>query len=141
MTLGNCSRCGRVFASVQGSREICPVCVKEEEENYRKVFQFLSEKPSATAQEISDGTGIELKDIFRFVRENRLRLVRTEGLTCESCGAPISQGKICERCRQKLSEDIKKDLDTAKKAHKTEKSRLDPPARDPKFLKDRRSKE
>jgi len=139
VTLGNCSRCGRVFASIQGSRDICPVCVKEEEENYRKVFQFLSARPSATAQEISAETGIDLKDIYRFVRENRLRLVRTEGFTCEGCGAPISQGKICERCRQKLSADIKKDLDAVKKAHKNDGSRL-PPPRDTKYLKDRRSK-
>ena len=125
---------------ISGGRDICPACIREEEDNYRKVFHFLSTRPSATAQEIAQETEIDIKEIYRYVRENRLRLVKTDtGLYCESCGVPLSQGKICDKCRQKLSEEIKNDVD--KFRHKNVPANpSDTDRRDPKHLKDRRNR-
>ena len=115
MSLANCPRCGHVYLQVPNSVALCPACLKKEEEDYKKVFQLFSEKPSATAQEISNETGVELKEIFRFVRENRLQLVKSDAaLKCEKCGAPVRAGKICENCRKKLNADIKMDIDKHK---------------------------
>ncbi len=121
MSLSNCTRCGKVYSPVMGGREICQTCIQNEEDEYKKVFQYMSVRPSATAQEISAETGVELKDILRFVRENRLQLVRVDpSLRCETCGAPLSAGKICDNCRKKLNDDIKKDIDkTIKDSSKT----------------------
>lgn len=140
MTLANCSRCGLVFSFAEGGLDICALCLKEEEDNYRKVFQFLSTRPGATAQEISEATEIDIKVIYRFVRENRLRLAKVDtGLACESCGVPIPQGKVCEKCFKKLSQDIKNDIDKFKKDHKASESvHVERP--DPKYLKERRGK-
>jgi flagellar operon protein (TIGR03826 family) len=140
MSLANCARCGKVFPLVSGGRDICQACIKEEEDNYRKVFQFLSTRPSATAQEIAQETEIDIKEIYRFARENRLRLVKTDtGFYCENCGIPISQGKICDKCRQKLSEEIKNDVDKFRqKSPPAGTSSVD--RRDPKHLKDRRNR-
>lgn len=143
MGLANCSRCGRVYSSVPGGRDICPACIKEEDDHYLKIFHYLSTRPSATAQEISQATEIDLKEIHRFVRENRLRLVQSDtGLICESCGIPISQGKICEKCAKKLADEIKTDIDKFKQNKAPD--RIQPKKdiiRDPKYLKDRRGKE
>lgn len=115
MSWANCTKCGKVFNQVPGGRDICLICIKEEENNYTKIFHFLSTRPSATAQEISQETGIDIKEIFRYVRENRLRLVKVDtGLYCESCGIPISQGKMCEKCIKTLSEELKNDIDKFK---------------------------
>jgi flagellar operon protein (TIGR03826 family) len=138
MSLANCSRCGRVFPQVTGGRDVCQACIREEDDHFHKVFHYLSERPSATAQEIAQAVDVDIKEIYRFVRENRLRLVKTDtGFYCESCGIPISQGKICEKCRQKLSEEIRNDLDKFKSSKPSA-----PPAggsqRDPKYLKERR---
>jgi flagellar operon protein (TIGR03826 family) len=115
VSLGNCPRCGRVFLQVTNGVALCPACIKKEEEDYKKVFQFFTEKPSATAQEISNETGVEIKEIFKFARENRLQLVKTESaLKCEKCGVSIRTGKICENCRKKLNAEISKDIDKYK---------------------------
>ena len=143
MKLANCSRCGKVYTAVSGGRELCPACLKEENDNYLKIFHFLSTRPAATAQEIAQETGIDVKEIYRYVRENRLRLVQGDtGLTCESCGIPIAQGKICDKCRQKLAEDLKTDMDRyrqekpSRDGFNREKGDDGPP--DPRYLKDRR---
>ena len=143
MKLANCSRCGRVYTAVIGGRDVCPACIKEEDDNYLKIFRFLSTRPAATAQEIAQETQIDIKEIYRYVRENRLRLVKGDtGLTCESCGIAISQGKICDKCRQKLAEDLKSDIDKYRQNKPfredlgKDESGDDP--RDPRYLKDRR---
>lgn len=143
MSLANCSRCGKVFPSIAGGRDLCQACIKEEESNYLKVFHYLSTRPSATAQEIAQATEVDVKEIYRYVRENRLRLVKTDtGLYCESCEVPISQGKLCEKCRQKLSEDIKIDIDKFKKnQQKVQKEGKKDPGHDPKYLKERRGRD
>lgn len=144
MKLANCSRCGRVYTSVPGGRELCPACIKEEDDNYLKIFRFLSTRPAATAQEIAQETGIDVKEIYRYVRENRLRLVKEDtGLTCESCGIPIAQGKICDKCRQKLAEDLKSDMDKYRqnkpfREGSTKDGGGDDSPPDPRYLKDRR---
>jgi hypothetical protein len=103
---------------VSGGINLCQDCIKKEEEDYKKVFQFFTDKPSATAQEISQETGVDLKEIFRFARENRLQLVKMDAnMRCEKCGAPLRNGKICDNCKKKLSEEIKTDIDKFKTEH------------------------
>jgi flagellar operon protein (TIGR03826 family) len=140
MSLANCSRCGRVFSMVSGRRDVCPACVKEEEDNYKKIFHYLSTRPSATAQEIAQDTEVDIKEIYRYVRENRLRLVQADtGLICESCGIPISQGKMCEKCIQKLSDELKQDVTKHRHSPPREVAKKTD-IRDPKHLKERREK-
>ena len=125
---------------VPGGRDACPSCVKEEDDNFKKVFHYLSTSPAATAQEISQATEVDIKEIYRYVRENRLRLVKTDtGLQCERCEIPISQGKMCENCLKELSKEIKTDIDKFKNQRKTGPS-APKAAFDPKHLKERRGK-
>jgi flagellar operon protein (TIGR03826 family) len=138
MSLANCSRCGKVFTFFSGSRDICQACIKEEDDNYLKIFHYLSTRPGATASEIAQATEVDIKEIYRYVRENRLRLVKIDnGLNCESCGMPISQGKICDKCRQKLSDEMKGEIDKMRQT-KPKDPPLGREPRDPKYLKDRR---
>jgi flagellar operon protein (TIGR03826 family) len=140
MSLANCSRCGKAYLSVPGGKDICPACIKEEDDNYLKIFHYLSTRPSATAQEIAQATEVDIKEIYRYVRENRLRLVQTDtGLQCESCGMPISQGKICENCRKQLSEEIKSDIEKFKQ-NSPKRPISGDGSRDPKHLKERRGR-
>lgn len=139
MKLANCSRCGRVFNFVPGTRDICPSCVRQEDDDYLKIFHFLTQNPTATAPEIAEATGVDIKEILRFVRENRLRLVRTGiPLECEACGTPIEQGKLCESCVKKLTTEMHGEVDKIKKS--TPKEHLKDFTRDPKYLKDRRGR-
>jgi hypothetical protein len=115
--------------------------VKEDQDNFIKVFHYMGTQPSATAQEISQATGVELAEIYRYVRENRLRLVKADtGLKCEGCGMPISQGKMCDNCRKQLSVEVKNDIDKFKKSHPPQNTPKTPEKRDPKYLKNYRDK-
>ncbi len=98
--LANCPSCNKVF--VRTIRNICPECFKEEEKMFDKVYKFLrvKENRSATLQEVHEATGVPETTIIRFVKEGRLRTATFTNLTypCESCGSPISAGKLCENC-------------------------------------------
>jgi flagellar operon protein (TIGR03826 family) len=138
VSLANCARCGKVFPFFPGSRDICQACIKEEDDNYLKIFHYLSTRPGATASEIAQATEVDIKEIYRYVRENRLRLIKIDtGLSCESCGIAISQGKICDKCRQKLSEEMKGEINKIRQNKPKEPLPHQEP-RDPKYLKDRR---
>lgn len=140
MSWRNCPRCGKAFTFTRGGPAVCPMCVKEESDNYFKVFHFFSSRPTATAQEISNETGVDLKSIYRYVRENRLRLVKIDmGLICQSCGTQILKGKMCENCLKKLSDDLTSDIKRIKQNKKNEANNHDE-GTDPRHLKRFRDK-
>jgi flagellar operon protein (TIGR03826 family) len=137
MNWANCTRCGQAYTRIVSARDVCPACLRQEDDNYSLVFRYLTNRPSATAQEIAQETGVDLKEIYRYVRENRLQLIKNDtGLYCESCAIPISQGKMCERCFQNLAKDLQNDIAKTKETHKTA-HRIPPanPIKDPKYLK------
>lgn len=108
MKLANCSICGKAFLFRPGGRDCCLACVREEENNYCKIFEFFTVNPTATAKEISEATGIDLKVIYSYARENRLRFVKVDSdIRCEACGEMIPCGKMCENCRGKLLSEVK----------------------------------
>lgn len=106
--LANCPRCGKVFA--RDIRKVCNACFKEEEEMYDKVYQFIRKRENreATITEVEEGTGVPEDTIVRFIKEGRLRTAHLANFTyeCETCGGPITKGRICENC----SESMKKEL-------------------------------
>ncbi|HTA77652.1 MAG TPA: hypothetical protein VK791_10875 [bacterium] len=113
MNIGKCIRCGGMFAISTNGSEVCPTCARESEENYRKIFAYFASRPTATAEEISADTGIDVLEIARFVREKRLRTVKTDtGRNCQNCGAAIYggklSGKLCEKCRAALGSELQK---------------------------------
>ncbi|MCX7667313.1 MAG: MerR family transcriptional regulator [Atribacterota bacterium] len=108
LVLARCRRCGKVFNKVI-EKDICPVCLAEEEKEFQRVKSFFREHPRARLEEASRETGVEKKVIMQFLKDGRLQLALPagetleEGLFCERCGKPILQGKLCEECKKKLS--------------------------------------
>lgn len=98
--LGNCARCGKVFAKTV--RDICPECYRKEEEDFQKVYRFLQNRKNreATITEIVEATGVDEDTIIKFLKEKRLRPSDFPklGYPCEKCGKNIVQGRICEDC-------------------------------------------
>ncbi len=104
MNLKNCPRCGKLFSD-DGVHKICPACRQEEEENFNKVKEYLWDNPNSTIDRVSEETGVNRKTIVKFVREERLLsegLTIAGGVTCERCGALITHGRFCEKCRDEL---------------------------------------
>ncbi|OEF99504.1 hypothetical protein BHF71_08785 [Vulcanibacillus modesticaldus] len=109
--LSNCSRCGKVF--VKTIYDICPNCVKEIDEEYHICAEYLRENKMVNIYELSEATGVSVRQITQFIREGRISIVDNPnmGYPCESCGTVISKGRLCKKCSDRLTKGIKKVLE------------------------------
>ena len=109
--LKNCEKCGRLFG-YEGNSEKCKKCRNKEEDQFKKVKEFLWKNPNSSLDEIHNNTDVKKELIFRFLNEGRLA---AEGLnvnlqmSCERCGKSISKGRYCVKCQQVLIKGFKKD--------------------------------
>ncbi len=121
--LANCARCDKVF--VKTTKSICPDCVKEEEKQFQIVYNFLKKRENrqATIPEIVEATEVKEEIILQFVKDNRLRSSQFPNLSfpCERCGEPIASGKICERCKNDLSSDLRHQQEVEQVKRRNEK--------------------
>lgn len=110
VALANCRRCGKLFSKMY--HDLCPACVEQEEQDFEKVYQFLRENGPSHIDIIHEGTGVDKKLIMKFLSEGRF-----EGASisyrCESCGAAITGGKLCDKCAKDLNSQITKMHDAA----------------------------
>ncbi|MGI6152243.1 MAG: MerR family transcriptional regulator [Christensenellaceae bacterium] len=100
-----CKECGGVFQS--SGKDVCPRCVKELDEKFKKIKQYLYKHPDAGVVEVSEETEIEERVILDFLKEGRLELKTPDGsISCEKCGAPISSGRLCKKCSDSLANTL-----------------------------------
>ena len=115
MNLDNCPRCGKLFA--KNFRDVCPVCIREIDKEYELCANYLREFKNSIITEVSEATGVTIKQITKFIREGRISIVNAPnmGYPCESCGTIIRENHICDICRERLEKDKKQMLqDVAK---------------------------
>jgi flagellar operon protein (TIGR03826 family) len=111
MDVRNCKRCGKIY-NYTGSA-VCGNCLRQEQEDFEKIREYLFKNPNSSTAEVSEATGIELKVISRFLKEGRLeadyiRMSDDSALTCEKCGKPIISGRFCEGCVKQMQADFNK---------------------------------
>jgi flagellar operon protein (TIGR03826 family) len=109
MNVRNCNECGKLFNFVR--RNICPDCIELEEKLFLTIRDFLHKNPGSKIEEIVEKTGVSIEKITYFLREGRITsasLSDEMGLKCESCGAPISKGKICGACVMTLNKEVER---------------------------------
>ncbi len=106
LNVANCPRCGKVFA--QGLHDVCPACVKEIEKEYEACAEFLRENKGTNMHDLSESTGVTIRQITKFIREGRISLMGLPnmGFPCESCGMMIRGGSLCDNCRSNLQKGI-----------------------------------
>ncbi|SES84159.1 flagellar operon protein TIGR03826 [Natronincola peptidivorans] len=117
MELRNCVSCNRTFA-YNGS-DLCSRCGNTDEDDFKKVKEYLYDNPGASIIEVSEATDVSEKKILRFLRENRIEIKEEDNmlLDCERCGASIRSGRFCDSC----AGDLKKELSKALKTNENEK--------------------
>lgn len=106
MELKNCKRCGKLFA--YSRNDVCPDCVRREEETFQLVRDFLKEFPGSKITEVNQNTGVSIKKLMQYLREGRIEIL-DDGqnyLKCLKCGEPIKVGKYCEKCFRNYRETI-----------------------------------
>ncbi|RXZ83478.1 flagellar protein [Paenibacillaceae bacterium] len=106
MNLGNCPRCGKLFTAT--FREVCPACLKQIDQDYEKCATFLRENRNCAMGELSEETGVSVRQITKFIREGRISIVNAPNMhyPCEMCGAFIKEHHMCNDCRKKLLKDV-----------------------------------
>lgn len=108
MNLGNCPKCGKLYAL--NLRDMCSDCQKEIELEYQDCAEFLRETKGATIHEVSEATGVSIRQITKFIREGRISIANAPNLSypCEVCGTLIRESNMCESCRTRLTKDLRR---------------------------------
>lgn len=122
MNLDNCPRCGRLFA--KNFRDVCPNCLREIDKEYELCANYLREFKGAIITDVSEATGVSIKQITKFIREGRISIVNAPNMSypCESCGTLIREHHICDLCRTRLEKEKKQMLEDI--ANKDARSRI-----------------
>lgn len=121
--LTNCRKCGRLFHRV--NRPICPDCEKALEEKYQEVKQYIREHEQATIGEVSEEMNVSVEQIKKWVREERLYFKdpSAAGIQCLKCGIPITKGKYCPKCADRIANQLEASIHREKKEPEIEVKR------------------
>ena len=108
MTLNvlNCTRCGKLC--VKTLSEICPACTRELDEECKTCVEYIRQNRGTTLHEVSEATGVAVKQIIRFIRDGRISVAKAPNLNfpCEICGKPIQDQVMCDSCRQRMTKEL-----------------------------------
>jgi len=98
MDIRSCRNCGKIFQFRGGYN--CPDCVREIDELFVKVRDFMYRNPSAGIEAICEGTGATVDMMMEWMREGRLITTSGAGslLKCTKCGTSIDTGQMCAKC-------------------------------------------
>lgn len=122
MAILNCKSCGKIFNATLASSKICPDCKNKDTENFKKVKDYLYKNKGASIPMTSEETGVTVKDIMRYLREDRLEVADNAniGIPCERCGVNMKSGKYCLKCISEMESilkgSVKQDAQPLKKA-------------------------
>ena len=98
-----CRWCGKIFQSI--SSQYCDQCLKDFDKKFVLIRDYLYEYPNATVVEVVENTGVEENLVFHFLKEGRLEMKSASGwIRCEKCGKPISSGRLCDSCKNAMSQ-------------------------------------
>jgi len=124
MGLSNCPECGKVY--VENPARLCPACYEQEEKDADAVAEFVRDHPRSHINEVHEATGVKHKVILRMLKKGRITGAVTLAYPCESCSAPITEGRLCLACSNNILSQIKpeevKKQETVKKADPEKRS-------------------
>ncbi|MGD9678483.1 MAG: flagellar protein [Vulcanibacillus sp.] len=106
--LSNCSKCGSLFIS--NGKSVCPQCISSVEAEYKACADYLRENNLVNIYLLSEVTGVSVKQITKFVQEGRISVAESPnlGYPCESCGASINKGRLCDKCTAIFNKEVNK---------------------------------
>lgn len=106
MDVKNCRRCRKLFNYI-GGQQICPACKEEIEKEFQKVKAYIQDHRNVSVVEVATECEVEENQIRQWVREERLMFAEgVGGIVCETCGAPISSGRFCEKCKASMINEL-----------------------------------
>lgn len=136
MNVRNCKECGKIF-QYDGISKLCYQCRREDDENYKKVREYLYEHPRAALVTVSEETEVSEDSILRYLREGRLEIVGDSPglvLDCERCGKSIRTGRYCNECANEIDKGMKSGFE------KLSKDRIKKSSKDKMFITELKKK-
>lgn len=109
MDVRNCRMCGKLYNFIGGTyRNLCPNCIEKMEKKFDEVKEYIEEHKAATINEVSEECDVSSRQIEQWIREERLMISDDSpiGIRCERCGATIRSGRFCERCKNKIANNL-----------------------------------
>jgi len=107
MDVKNCKRCRRLFNYI-GGQPICPQCREELEKLFQDVKKYLFDNRNANIADVVENCDVDEAQVRQWVREERLEFSSgiDIGMNCENCGAPITSGRFCPKCKASMINDL-----------------------------------
>lgn len=97
------------------------------EEDFKKCEQFLRkrENRSCNIYQLSEATGVDIKQITKFIREGRISIANNPnlGYPCEKCGNMITSGTYCDYCAKGFKRSIEQQLEVDQRLSEEQKRR------------------
>ncbi len=97
-----CRRCSQTFTVLGTLGQLCPKCIRDEEDIYLRVRSFVKDNPGVSIQEVSEILSISRSKIMNYIKEERLEVTSNSKtvLKCKNCGKPITTGIFCADCKR-----------------------------------------
>lgn len=101
MALVNCRRCGKLFRRI--TTDICPDCLREEEQLLRETRAYLREHPGSTRYDVITDLEIDELLIEKWIKEGSILVKHPEEEMskhrCAICGREVREGQTyCRTC-------------------------------------------
>ncbi len=98
-----CPRCGRLYSMIQAV--VCHRCEADEEADYAKISQALSETPGLSVEQTAEAAVVDLACVLRMLHQGRLQNTDlADPVPCGQCGAPAMnvRMRLCMECLTKM---------------------------------------
>ena len=107
MNLKNCRKCGKMFNYLSGEA-ICPQCKEAAENKFQEVKKYVQDNKTASLTEIVENCDVDQKLVKQWIREERLFFTDDSPvkINCEICGAQISTGRFCDKCKKESASNF-----------------------------------
>ena len=105
MGLANCKECGKLY--MQTAAGLCPDCYRAEEECEEKVAKYLRDHSKASISEVHEATQVPEKTILKMIKKGRITGDIQISYPCETCGKPITEGRVCQECGKRVLDQVK----------------------------------
>ena len=108
LEVGRCENCGGILKDAGVGIYVCSQCGHETLSPFGKVKKYIQENGPDNAYNISQGTGVPVSRIDKFLREGRIEIPDGSDcyITCGMCGTDIRYGRYCPTCATKLKKEL-----------------------------------
>jgi len=109
MKPANCKTCGKVF--LKSISEICPDCIKKEQELLKNINDYCADKETVTLTELSQEFKEPLTKLEKYLLDRKLvQIMDKLEMVCKGCGTHyriLNEGRLyCKVCFDKLESGL-----------------------------------